>query len=53
MAPAPAMLLHAAVWNALHPNMHSLPGTPPIWRGRPVEMAGLGALDKVLQAFCT
>ena len=28
MALAPAMLLHAAVWNALHPNMHSLPDIP-------------------------
>ena len=37
MALAPAMLLHAAVWNALHPNMHSLPdigideGVPSKW----------------------
>jgi len=28
MCLAPGMLLHAAVWNALHPNMHSLPDIP-------------------------
>jgi len=28
MCLAPGMILHAAVWNALHPNMHSLPDIP-------------------------
>eukprot|EP00629_Pelagomonadales_sp_RCC1024_P003540 CAMPEP_0119269864 /NCGR_PEP_ID=MMETSP1329-20130426/7093_1 /TAXON_ID=114041 /ORGANISM="Genus nov. species nov., Strain RCC1024" /LENGTH=283 /DNA_ID=CAMNT_0007269865 /DNA_START=239 /DNA_END=1090 /DNA_ORIENTATION=- len=37
MALMPAMILHAAVWNALHPNMHALPditwrdGVPSSW----------------------
>ena len=37
LALAPAMLLHAAAWNALHPNMHALPditwreGVPSSW----------------------
>ena len=37
----PAMLLHALVWNALHPNMHALPDVP-IRDGAPSSwLAGL------------
>ena len=48
MCLAPGMLLHAAVWNALHPNMHSLPdipisdGVPSSWLAWPVA-APLGS----------
>ena len=37
----PAMLLHALVWNALHPNMHGLPDMPLVEGAPSSWMAGL------------